>query len=220
MNQAAGQEERIRRTYDAVAAVYDDELRDELDAKPFDRNLLATVSELSNGGVLADVGCGPGHITDFLARSHPEVIGIDLSPEMINIARTANPGLSFEVASMLDLPVADRAWTGIVAMYSIIHLNQDERRRAFAEFHRVVRPGGWLLVSFHIDSSDFPSGSTNHLTQWFGAEVDLEGYFLDDGAVADEVQEAGWQLVLHTVRQPMSAAEFPSRRCYLLAQRS
>lgn len=220
MEQRSGQQDRIRRTYDTVAAAYDEQLRHELDHKPFDRNLLTTVTELCAGGVLADVGCGPGHVTDFLARSHPQVIGIDLSEEMIKIARAESPGLDFAVGSMLELAVEDQAWAGVVAMYSIIHLDAAERRRAFAEFHRAVRDGGWLLVSFHIDSAEFPAGSTNHLTHWFGAEVDLDGYFLDAAQVAGEVQDAGWRIVVQSVRLPMSAEEYPSRRCYLLAQRS
>jgi ubiquinone/menaquinone biosynthesis C-methylase UbiE len=209
---------RIRSTYDAIASAYAADLRDELDDKPFDRSQLIMMAELCRNGVLADVGCGPGHVTDQLAGHHRDVIGIDLSPEMINIARAARPDLTFEVGSMLELPVGDHSWQGIVAFYSIIHFGAEQRARAFAEFARVIRPGGWLLLAFHVDSPDFAAGSTNHLTHWFGADVDLDGYFLDDAMVAGEIERAGWQVMVHSVRQPMSAQEYPSRRCYLLAR--
>jgi SAM-dependent methyltransferase len=111
--------------------------------------------ELAGQGVIADLGCGPGHVTRFLAQQGADVIGLDLSPEMISIARERAPELPFTVGSMLDLPFEDGAWAGAVALYSIIHFAERERARAFREFARALRRSGWLLVSFHVDSPDF-----------------------------------------------------------------
>lgn len=58
------------------------------------------------------------------------------------------------MASLLDLPVADDAWAGAVALYSIIHLDPGERAAAWRELARVVR--GVLLVAFHVDG-EYPS---------------------------------------------------------------
>src|SRR5215207_2083897 len=116
----------VRATYDAVARAYDTQLGDELDGKPLDRALLEALVELAGAGVIADVGCGPGHVTRFLAARHPDVVGIDLSPRMIDIAREHAPALAFTVGSMTRLPAADEAWSGAVALYSIIHLTADE----------------------------------------------------------------------------------------------
>jgi SAM-dependent methyltransferase len=69
-----------RATHDAIARDYDAELGDELDRKPLDRGLLGAFVELINEGLVADVGCGPGHVTRFLAARHPDVMGVDLSP--------------------------------------------------------------------------------------------------------------------------------------------
>src|SRR5687767_10354905 len=123
----------LRDTYDTVARAYDAQLADELDHKPLDRALLAAFLELTGPGPVADVGCGPGHVTGFLAARHPGVFGLDLSPRMIEIARERAPDLPFAVASMLSLPVADGAWAGAVALYSIIHLSPPERAAAFRE---------------------------------------------------------------------------------------
>ena len=148
----------VRAVYDAVAGAYDAALRDELDGKPLDRGLLTAFAELAAPGPLADVGCGPGHVTRFLAARHPHVIGIDLSPAMVAIARERTPELTFTVGSMLRLPVVDGAWAGAVALYSIIHLTGQDRRTAWRELSRALRPGGWLLVAFHIDSAEFEAG--------------------------------------------------------------
>jgi SAM-dependent methyltransferase len=209
----------VRATYDAIADTYHAELGDELDGKPLDRALLGGLAELAGAGTIADVGCGPGHVTRFLAELHPDVIGIDLSPRMIDIAREQAPALTFAVGSMLELPAEDGAWSAVVAMYSIIHLTADERIIAFGEFARTVRAGGWLLVAFHIDSPDFAAGEVNHLTDWFGERVDLDGFFLDPTDVTGDADAAGFSVMSATVRQPWPGAEYPSRRCYLLARR-
>jgi ubiquinone/menaquinone biosynthesis C-methylase UbiE len=209
----------VRAAYDAIADAYDEQLGDELDAKPLDRALLASLVELAGAGTIADVGCGPGHVTRFLATSHADVIGIDLSPGMIAIAHDRAPELPFTVGSMLRLPTTDGAWSGAVALYSIIHLTAPERASACRELARAVRPGGWVLVAFHIDSPEFATGQINHLKSWFGQQVELDGYFLDPSDVVAELQVAGFTIVANLERQPAPDVEYPSRRCYLLAQR-
>lgn len=209
----------VQAAYDAVAGTYDDQFRDELDRKPLDRALLTAFVELASSGTIADVGCGPGHVTRFLAKQHPAVIGVDLSPAMIDVARARAPGLAFQVGSMLKMPAADASWAGAVALYSIIHLTAAERAVAYREFARAISSGGWLLVAFHVESPDFASGEVNHMRTWFGKEVELDGYFLSPGEVLGPLQESGFSLVANTERQPAPGIEYPSRRCYLLCQR-
>jgi len=209
----------VQAVYDAVASAYHDQLGNELAGKPLDRALLEAFAELAGAGAIADVGCGPGHVTQFLAARNVRVIGFDISPGMLAVARKHAPALAFAAGSMLELPAADAAWSGIVALYSIIHLAASERARACREFARVVRRGGWLLAAFHIDSPDFAAGEINHLTTWFGQAVDLDGYFLQPADVAYDVEAAGFTVTATIIRSPQPEIEYPSRRCYLLAQR-
>jgi ubiquinone/menaquinone biosynthesis C-methylase UbiE len=212
-------QERVRAAYDAVARDYDQGLSNELDSKPLDRKMLETIAELVGGGRLADVGCGPGHVTRFLAGLHDDVIGIDASTQMIAVAKDRAPELRFNVASMLDLPVASEEWAGAVAFYSIIHFDDEERWQAWRELARVIRPDGWLLVAFHVDSPEHDIGAVNHVSQWFGHAVDLDGFFLDPTAVSSEIQREGFSVIARLERLPNAAVEYPSRRCYVLAQR-
>lgn len=210
----------VQAAYDAVARAYDEAIGDELARKPLDRALLDCVAGLAGSGVLADVGCGPGHVTRFLAERHSNVMGVDLSPGMIAVARERAPSLVFRVASMLDLPATNGEWSGIVAMYSIIHLSESERGAAFREFARVLVPGGWLLVAFHVDASSYAAGEERHITDWFGQTVDLRTYFLAPEHVVADIERSGLEIVSTVIRQPWPGAEeYPSRRCYLMARR-
>jgi SAM-dependent methyltransferase len=213
-------ENRVRAGYDAVAPTYAEQFCDELDQKPLERGLLAAFCDLSPPGVIADIGCGPGHITRFLAARRDNVIGLDLSPAMIMVARQRNSGPAFAVGSMLHLPYPDAAVAGVAAMYSIIHLSIEERAAAFAEFARILGPLGVLLVSFHVDGPGLAPGDVNHLTTFLGHPVDMDGYFLDPTMITRELLANGFRVEARLDREPIADIEFPSRRCYILARRA
>lgn len=146
-----------RAAYDAVAALYADMFRDVLDDLPLERGLIAAFAELvAPGGKVADIGCGPGYVTDHLHRLGLDVSGVDLSPAMIARARADHPHLRFAEGSMTALDIPDGDLAGIVAWYSTIHLEPAELPAVFAEFHRVLAPGGHLLLAFQSTHGDAP----------------------------------------------------------------
>jgi ubiquinone/menaquinone biosynthesis C-methylase UbiE len=142
-----------RTSYDTVATSYADQVRDLLDRTPYERSALALFADqvrAAGGGPVADVGCGPGRITAHLRDLGVDAFGIDLSPAMIEVARRQHAGIRFEVGSMTDLDLADASVAGLVAWYSLIHIPDDQIDAVLAQFRRVLRPGGPLLLTFHV----------------------------------------------------------------------
>src|SRR5688572_1020675 len=92
---------RVRSTYDAVADDYATTYGDELDHNPLHRGIFDCFATLvtSSGleGAVGDVGCGPGHVAAYLAGRGVPVVGVDLSPAMVEVARRRHPGLDFRV---------------------------------------------------------------------------------------------------------------------------
>src|ERR1044072_2435533 len=111
--------EELQSSYDRVAEDYAEQLRDELDGKPFDRKMLDWLGEKVGGsGPICDMGCGPGQVARYLHGRGVEACGVDLSPEMVRHARRLNPGLDFRQGDMLALSeVGDGAYGGIAAFY-------------------------------------------------------------------------------------------------------
>lgn len=137
--------------YDAVSARYAQFVLGELDALPLDRAVLAAFAEhvrADGGGLVADLGCGEGRIGAHLAGLGLDVLGVDLSPALIGIARRRHPAVRFETGSMHALPLADGSLGGVVSWYSLIHADPGDLPAYLAEFSRVLRPGGHLLAAF------------------------------------------------------------------------
>jgi SAM-dependent methyltransferase len=148
---ADGWLEDTRVSYDTVAASYADQIGDRLDGAPYLRWALALFADRVRGcGPVADVGCGPGHITALLHEMGIDAFGIDLSPAMIDLAQHAHPGLRFEVGSMTDLRLADGSLAGLLAVWSLIHVPDETVPSVFGHFRRVLRPGGPLLLGFYV----------------------------------------------------------------------
>ncbi|MEU5903957.1 class I SAM-dependent methyltransferase [Micromonospora sp. NPDC047467] len=142
-----------RTSYDTVADSYADLLRGLLAEAPYERAAFALFADLvraAGDGAVADVGCGSGRITAHLHGLGIDAFGIDLSPAMIDVARRDHPGLRFEVGSMTDLPLAEGSVAGLLAWYSLIHIPDDQIGAVLAHFRRALRPGGPLLLGFHV----------------------------------------------------------------------
>jgi SAM-dependent methyltransferase len=149
---ADGWLEDTRTSYGTVAVSYADYVRDSLDGEPYLRSALALFADLAGtgGGPVADVVCGPGQVTAVLHELGIDAFGIDLSPAMIDLARRDHPGLRFEVGSMTDLRLADASVAGLLAFWSLIHIPDETVPAVFGHFRRVLRPGGPLLLGFHV----------------------------------------------------------------------
>ena len=204
-----------RRSYDEIAADYARLIGDELDAKPFDRALLAALAELAVDGPLADIGCGPGHVAAYLATLRAAPVGLDLSPRMCAIGASTT-GLPFAAADMTALPLRTGSLAGVVCLYAVIHLDAAARASAYREFARVLRSGGHLLVSFHTRDAELPLGGSRDLTAMMGHDVELTFHFLDPDVEQRLLSEAGFAIVARLDRAPHEGAEHPSDRSYLI----
>ena len=196
-----------RASYSAVAEAYAERFRDELAAKPLDRAILGAFAEqvLAHGRPVADIGCGTGRVTASLGGLGLPVSGIDLSPGMIEVARRTHPGLRFEVGSMLALNLPDGALGGVLAWYSVIHVPDERLPEAFAEFARVLAPGGLLLVGFQAGDS------TLHLAEALGQPVALDFRRRRPERVAELLTGAGLEVRARLVREPDDDGDFPER---------
>ena len=192
--------------YDAVAVLYADLFRDSLDRLPLDRAILAAFAEsvrAAGAGPVAELGCGPGHVTAHLRDLGLNAFGVDLSPRMIELARAAYPDLRFEVGSMHALDLPDGELGGILSWYSVIHTPPRELPPYFAEFRRVLAPCGLLLLGF------FESGG-DPVTEFDHKAAPAYCWPIDD--LAELAREADFREIGRMLREPLEGERFRQGR--------
>ena len=189
-----------RSSYDTDAQGYAEQVRGLLEKNAHLRanlDLFADLVRDAGGGPVADIGCGPGYVTGYLHAAGVDVFGIDLSSEMIALARRDYPDLSFEVGTMTDLQLADASVAGIVAFWSIVHVPDDAMPGVCEQFRRVLRPGAPLLIGFHVGDE------ARHRTKGYsGRAINLDSFRRRPSTVAGWLRDAGFTIEAELVMRP------------------
>ncbi|MGV9658256.1 class I SAM-dependent methyltransferase [Streptomyces koyangensis] len=206
-----------RTAYDAAADTYAQLFRDSLRDAPLDRAMLAAFAEAVRGAGpdarVADLGCGPGHVTAHLAGLGLVPRGFDVSPAMIGLARAAHPELRFDVGSMAALDLPDATLSGVLSRWSVIHTPPAELPPVLAEFARVLAPGGQLLLGF------WATESPGRRTQVFDHAV-APAYRWCPDHLSALLREAGLTETARMICEPQPADRRQFRGVHLLARRA
>lgn len=208
----------VRQSYDTVAAEYAERVPAPDAMDPVNRAMVAAFAELvqtADRGPVADLGCGPGKFTAHLAALGLPVFGVDLSPKMIELARSAHPGLRFTQGSMTALDIGDGTLGGILAWFSTHHTPPEFLPVVFGEFHRTLAPGGHLLLG-----GWFGDGGHTRPTQAYGGHpVSYESYLLPPERVAELLAQAGLEVNARMVLKPDPHMEPMRQNACLLARK-
>ena len=215
---AKGVEQRdaqVRSSYDAVAGAYAEQLAEELGGLPFERWLLDRVVAHADGRPVVEVGCGPGHVTAYLAGAGADATGIDLAPEMVAEAGRRFPGGSYAVGDLrrLTRPPTAAGWAAVLGWYSLIHLAASELPPAVAALTGPLAPGGWLVLGLHAGDG------VRHLAEWFGSDVDLDFVLHDPAFVLGVVGAAGLVDVEWYLRGPVTSRGENTDRLYVVGRK-
>jgi ubiquinone/menaquinone biosynthesis C-methylase UbiE len=142
-----------------------DEPNDLIDLEqPVTRQLL---DELPAGTAL-DAGCGTGRYAAYLSSLGHGVIGVDICPQMLEVARAKVAGADFREGDLHQLPVADQSVDLVVCALALTHV--PDLSPVLAQFARVLRPGGHLVISdsrmkYHIVQA-LPGGGYGYLPHY------------------------------------------------------
>ncbi len=191
-----------REVFNLSAQTYVDFVGTELSADtegPVDRSLLAAFAELvgrQDVKLVADVGCGPGRVAEFLASRGLDVIGVDVSAALLSIARAAHPSIEFRLGQLDALPFDAGVLAGAVCWYSIIYTPPERLDASIVELARVLLPGGFLLLAFQTE------GAPVRRRDAVGTALSLTSYRHSVREVAARLIGAGFEIYATVLRAP------------------
>lgn len=97
-------------------------------------------------GIIAEIGVGTGNLAGRLIKTQ-NVIGIDQSINMLILAKNKYPNLKLRIGTFLELPLHEASVDTVVCSYAFHHCNENERKLAFKEMDRVLKPKGRIIIT-------------------------------------------------------------------------
>ena len=149
-------------TWNKIASLYQDKFM-ELDLYNDTYDFICNSIDKPNAKLL-EIGCGPGNITKYLIAKRPDfdIFGIDIAPNMVELARQNNPTAHFAVMDSRQINNLDSTYDGIVCGFCLPYLSQTETNELIANSYDLLNDKGLLYLSFvegDPDKSDFKAGS-------------------------------------------------------------
>ena len=157
--------DRYKETFDTwnkIASLYQDKFM-ELDLYNDTYDFICNSIDKPNAKLL-EIGCGPGNITKYLIAKRPDfdIFGIDIAPNMVELARQNNPAAHFAVMDSRQINNLDSKYDGIVCGFCLPYLSQTETNELISNSYDLLNDNGLLYISFvegDPDKSNFKAGS-------------------------------------------------------------
>jgi len=181
--------------FNRYASEYNEKFRDVseyADALDHFCNILTPLSRK-----ILDVACGPGNVAKYVIDRKPgyRIHGLDLSPEMIEIASRINPGHLFEVMDARAIKDLNEIYDGFIASFLVPYLNYYEVNKLFYNLFRLVKAGGAGYLSF-MEGDPSASGYMK------GSKGDLMYiHFYQSGYMIEQVNAAGFHVIYQTRKE-------------------
>ena len=138
----------VRDGYDQIADEYLAAMASPLVASSRSQWTRLLLERLAPASTVLDLGCGPGVPTAaaFASAGH-HVVGVDISPRQIELARTNVPDGEFVVGDVTEFDAEPGSFDAVMALYSLTHIPRDKYPTLFGRVATWLRPGGWFLAS-------------------------------------------------------------------------
>jgi SAM-dependent methyltransferase len=155
------------------------------------------------GSDVLDLGCGTGfHVTGRLTSEY-RVVGVDLSPRSISIAKTRAPETTFIVGDIASVAFADESFDAVIAFLSLIHVPRELHAEVLTNIASWLRPGGWFIGTMGAESGEGTFGDflgvDMYWSSW-GAATNVElvrGAGLVVETATEETEDEDGKLVTH-----------------------
>ena len=195
-------------TWNKVALLYQDKFMDlDLYNETYD---FVCNSIIKKKAKILDIGCGPGNITKYLLAKRPDfdIYGIDIAPNMIELAKRNNPTANFSIMDCRKISTLTTKFDGIICGFCLPYLSQTECAKLVADCNNLLNENGLIYVSFvegDPNKSGFQVSSTGDRTYFNYHNIDtIKTLFIDSEFEEIKISKVAYkksatQIEIHTI---------------------
>jgi SAM-dependent methyltransferase len=195
-------------TWNKLASQYQDKFMD-LDLYNDSYDFICNSITKVNAKIL-EVGCGPGNITRYLLSKRPDfdIFGIDIAPNMIELARKNNPSASFAVMDCREVDRVQSTFDGIICGFCLPYLSPTDRQKLIMDCYRLLNDNGLLYISFvegDPNKSGFQISSNGDRSYFYYHNLDelkaqlLDNKFVELDTFTVNYRKSDGETEMHTV---------------------
>lgn len=205
----------VEGAYDNIASDYKATVKsDDVDHRFIEK----FISLFKPGQKILDIGAGTGTISSHMQHDHQlEVIAIDLSQEMVNLAKSEHPDLKILLMDLHSLQFPDAAFDGVFANYVLIHVEEKDVPPALKEVARTLKSGGYLYLA--LQEPITPMDKDGYYSVVYKPEVKMFLNLFTEQEMEDHLSGAGFAVTNIERRPPVVGMEFPFNKLFITAQK-
>lgn len=165
-----------------------------MDLNMYQESLNFFCSQLSDEkSEILDLACGPGNITQYLLHLRPQwsILGTDIAPKMLELARKINPTAQFEILDIKEIQALKAIYSGILCGFGLPYLNKEQAIQLIFDAYEKLIPGGLLYISAvedDYDNSEWIRAST-------GEGPELFMHYHEAGYLTEAFKKAGFEIL-------------------------
>ena len=195
-------------TWNKIASLYQDHFMNlDLYNETYD---FVCNSVTKKNAKLVKIGCGPGNITKYLLSKRPDfdIFGIDIAPNMIELAQKNNPTASFAIMDSRNLDEIKTQYDGIICGFCLPYLSHTDSQKFITDCYNLLNEDGLLYISFvegDPSKSDFQIGGNGDRSYFYFYNLNdlttqlLENNFADFKIFKVEYQKNKNDIDIHTI---------------------
>ena len=196
------------KTWNKVALLYQEKFMD-LDLYNETYDFICSSLNKPNSKIL-EIGCGPGNITKYILSKRPDldIFGIDIAPNMIDLAKINNPNANFAIMDSREISKIETKYDGIICGFCLPYLSQTDAENLFFDAKNLLINNGLIYISFvegDPNKSDFQIGSSGDRSYFYYHTLDklktqlLDNSFEDLKTFKVEYEKSETEIDIHTI---------------------
>lgn len=205
----------IQDSYRRIASEYKRKVKShDLDHRFIEKFL----SRFSPGRKILDLGAGTGIVSNEIQENHQlDVTAVDLSKEMVDLAKHNYPGLKVIKMDLRKLEFPSSSFDGVFANYSLIHISESDVPSALEEIRRILKEFGYLYLA--LQEPITPMDKDGYYPVVYKRDVKMFINLFKETEIRSYLQGAGFKIVEVNRRKPQETVEFPFNKLFVTAQK-